>query len=523
MKRFFLVFLVLAITSVHAHASGTNAQDVEKLRTISQNLLDYISNTYNAMGLDIVHYEGEINVTPHDTYYTITYPHIKLKNLKAAFAPDLASKEGEAEKPDVTFDIGVITINAMRDERPGHWKTVITYPSEMTMMEGEEKTFKLNIENQRSIGLLNENLGYSTKMDLNLSGISFDVAGEEDIGVSLGGIQFYMNYDENEGGTFTGPTHILLNNLVLAPPKQEETIRLGEIKVDVTMSDIILPTLKEYQDKISKYSEILTAAQKPGYEPKPEDMQELFAMLFDMYDFGASGFKVTYSGKDIQLTSDNLDNAFSLGSGFYSLGGHGFGTEEGSLSMKFGYHDLVPAAKPRDKTLQPVIPESLSLNINLDNIPYTSLGQIAQTTISSVSENPDSAQMAMMGTMMRLPAVFGQAGTQLMMDGGAKNETYTASLHGEAVTDLTAMMGFTAQFDSVFEGMDDLINMLSPENEETNTSRPQANILQALQKWKAIGEAVTRENGKTAYKFDLQAIPEGKFLINGQDASAVLQ
>lgn len=517
MKRILLTCLTLTFFSITAHASNTNEAGTQTLKKAFQNLLDYQKKTQEAFGTINIDYGGNLTVTREPTFYTITFPRILIS--------EFGSQETEEKTTDEIFEIGSIIINAMPDEKEGYWKTVITLPDTVTLGAGQADAFTIKFGEQRTIGLFNERLGYFTKFDMNLSALSFSFP-EKETGISLGGFQFYSNMDEDEEQKFSGPGHVTLSNLVIAPPEKEETLQIKEIKTDFSMTKAFLPTIQEYQAKLLKHSETMRTLQGIDADDKEQvasstkAIPEMISDLFYNFNFDAMSF--TYSAKNIVVTSDKPSKAFSLGSGHFGLGISGVNKEKGGFSIKAGYKDI--KSEKAEKDLRASLPAEANLNLKAINIPYTALSQIAQSTLSAVSENPDAAQMAAMGMMMRLPAVLGQAETKIILENnGLKNEIYDLNINGDISTDLTSIIGFAAKFNAMFEGLDALISAMQPSEGEEALDGSQSKLVESLRKWKAAGKEATGPNGKPAHSFDLETSPTGQMLVNGVDINEILR
>ncbi len=500
----FLIFPVF-----NAHASTINEQDAAILKSSFQDILDYQKTVNEGFGTVKVVYEGALSVTQESDHYAITLPRILLK-----------SPEQDLEK--LSFDLGVIKIIAVRDDTSeGYWKTSLQLPSVMQISDGEGNIpFEISFKDQNVIGMFNDALGYFTKINMSLSDISFKANGE-DAGMALGGAQVYMNLFAEEDGSFTGPGHILLSNFKVSPETNEdEGVNLGEIKLDYNFDQIVLPTIKEYQIKLLKYSDTFQALSN---DENVENLnpQDIVTMFMDLYDFKMNGFGFSYSIKDAEITSANPDaEQFKIGSAKIGLEAKGFNTEEGNFSNYLSYSGFEP-----EENLRGIAPESAVINIRADKFPYLTLQKVFKNTMTAIAENPDSAEMAGLGIMMRLPAILSQAGTQLSVsDNSFKNDVYDLSLNGSVNTDLSAMIGFMAKFKAVFEGMDDLLARLSSDSVSDDDAQEYGyyGIIDSLEKLKTIGTKETGPNGKNAYGFVFETTPQGQFLLNGQDAMSVL-
>ncbi len=517
-----LTYLLAALVLIpfnYAHALQINQQGADTLKASFQDLLDYQKTVNDALGSVRIEYKGDLTVKQEATYYAVTFPHVFIRGPKIEGVPE----------DNTVFDMGVIKINAIPDDKPGYWKTVMTFPSKMTLKgEKPEDNFSINFADQKSIALFSERLGYFTKLDMNLSGISFQAAGQ-DVGVNIGGLQGYMKFEEKGDGTFSGPGHVLLTNLNIAPPTEAEKFSIGEFKADFSMQDMKMPTLKEYQDKLMKHAKTFESLQNLGSPEKEVEMDgnAILNMMMDLYNFDMNGFTFEYSAKDINVSSD-LENQFrdfdtlQIGSASLGFGFQNLKSEKGTMAIKSAYDTI--NITPVDPEYKDVMPQKMDMNIQALNIPYGALTQIATNTAKAIATDPESAQMAGLGVLMRLPAILAQAGSQIVVEkNGASNSIYEFGISGKVMTDLSAMSGFTAQFNALFEGLDALHAIVK--KNAANTSSPNAGqfaqMANTLASLKAVGKAQKGPNGKPAYAYDIQANAQGQFLVNGQDAATV--
>ena len=519
-RLYFLLFIFALMPLNTAQALDINQQGADQLKSAFQNLLDYQKTTNDAMGSVLLEYQGDLTVQQEATYYSVTFPHIFVK------VPPMSGVDEDAIG---TFDVGVIKVNAMPDEKAGYWKTIITLPSTMTLKgKTPEEDFSVSFADQKSIALFNEALGYFTKMDLNISGITFKSAGA-DVGVNVGGFQIYTKLEDQGNNTFTGPGHVLLSNLNIAPPEEKGNANIGELKGSFSFTDIQMPTLKEYQEKILKHSKTFKSLQniEQTDEDAPVNGTDIIGMITDLYDFDMGGFTFEYSAKDININSD-LDNEFRqfdtlrIGAASLGMGLENVQTEAGSLAITGGYDTI--SVTPADPEYSDVMPQSMNVNIKALNLPYGTLSKVATNTVNAIATDPQTAQMAGLGVLMRLPAILAQANTQIVVEkNGAKNSIYDFSLNGKVLTDLSAMTGFTAQFNAVFEGLDTLyaITQKNAANEDSDNAWKFEEMSQKLERLKAVGKAQSGPNGKPAYGYKIEATPDGKLLVNGQDATTV--
>jgi len=516
MKKFTLLLLFLAFLPLQAHAKTMMPADAEKLKSSFQGLLDYQKSVNEAFGGVRVVYEGELTVTPQDSFYAVTFPRILIKN------PIVKDAEGNIVSEDSTFDMGVITMNTMPDDKDGYWKIVMTLPQKMTLTEAEEgkEDFSMQFANQNAIGVYSTNLGLFTKINLSLSDIKFTSNGK-DTGINVGSFQLFNNSEEQADGKFSGPGHLTLSNLVIAPPDEQDTpISFGELKVDYSIKDVVLPKLSDYQDKLIKLAESINQDAPPAQG----DSKKIMDSILNLYDFDFDGLSFAYSLKDMSITVDPLNEkkyeTFKLDSAALGLALDGVKSEKGNLRLTQSLSGF--NISPPQEEIIDILPDKTNMNISFENVPFGSLFDVAKTSATSIAENPDSAQMVGLGLLMRMPALLSASGTKLSVkDSGLNNSIYDVNMNGEVLTDLTSMTGFVANFKTVFQGLDALINVV--ENRPVKARKDITLLGQTLAKIKKAGKVGTADNGKPAYIYDFEATKDGKFLLNGADPKSTLQ
>ncbi|MGH1377531.1 MAG: hypothetical protein ACRBB3_01800 [Alphaproteobacteria bacterium] len=519
MLRLAQILILTLLLPQNVMAAKTNAQDAQKLKTSFENILAYQKDVNEALGSVKVIYKGDLNVTQESEFYTITFPHIILES------PETQSDETATEETNETFDMGVISINAMRDDKnPGHWKTVWSMPSSMTLKDNTDEDFTIEFGGQNIIALFDEQLGYFTKMNLNLSDISFKV-GDEDVGASIGNTQLYANLEKNDSGNFSGPVNFVISNLLIAPPEEEGIIKTEEIKIASDVTDMELPTLSEYKEKLLSHANAFKSLENAQDPSKSDDIEptEIFDMVFDMYDVGLAGISVNYSLKNMDISIDPNEegrkfDTLKIGSAFLGFGSNDVNTEKGSLNIGIGYDGIDIKTQEPDDVFATILPTQTNLDIKAENIPFQSLYQMTKNSAKAIATNPQSANGVGFGFMMKLPAILSQANTKLVVkNNGAGNETYDISLNGEVATDITALMGFSAKFIAVFNGLDDLLSKIPTDTDNFEA----ASIIQQLKHIKSVGKPGKGKDGKTSYTYELEATPQGEFTLNGQDTREI--
>ncbi len=539
MKQTFLALLTASFIFVFSHpaqAQTIDAQGEAKLKTLFQDFLDYQKTTNDAFGGLRFDYEGELTVQQADTFYEITFPVISVK------PPEIESTSNDDK---VMMRIAPIRINAVPAE-DGLWTTTWTIPQKLTLQsEDAGEDFHIEFGDQKTVGVMSEALGYFTKLNMNLYDMTFKLA-DEDIGTKVGGVNIFSNFEktanqpaDGEKSRYTGPFNITFSDIEIAPPQDPEVVKIGEFKVVSNLTDAVLPTLKEYEAIILKYEDTFNTLNNidPDSPESVEgiDNNKIIDMIFELYDMDMSGFDFAYQVKDVSYLADQRNerrpfDEMTLSSASFSIGTKSMNTETGIIMLGTQYDGLNVKGEKQDE-LGELSPNAFKFNLSAENVPFLTLSKLATTTLRSIAENPDSAQFAAMGIMFKLPAILAQANTKLSMtDNYAKAKDYNVSLDGEVLTDLTAISGFVAKFTSIFAGMDTVIQKIRSYEQKQHTKRNSedgetsefapSGLLENLMKLK---DAATPAGQAGAYKFEFEATPEGKFLLNGQDAMQVLQ
>lgn len=499
MVRVLFTCLVCVLMPAQVYA-GVNAQDAQKLKNIMQGMLDYQKNVSESLDMMKVVYDGEIKVEPTEDYYAVTLPAVTLEMID--------------EVDDFSLDIGVITLNAMPDEKPGYWKAVIQLPSSFTLKDGEGEALSVAVGSQNTIAMLNEQLGYFTKFNVNLTDIA--VQGIDDVAqFKLGGLQFYQNMEQQEDASFSGPYSFSLSNLNMSSLEDAEGLQFEELKVEGNLDQMKLPTLQEYEKKVIDFAaalKSLEAAEESGEDADPNAALEPFMA---MYDFDWNGASAFYSVKNMTVHSSAQDENFQLANAVIGMDFSGLKSDKGNLNIKMSYDGLSVDEIVQDAALTP---KKMNLDFNLVDFPYVSLSEMLMTTLPSIIENPDTAEMVGMGLMMRVPSLLTQSGTKLeIKDNGLEHDDYNVSFDGLAQADLKSMLGFKARFDAVFDGLDTVLSSL----EQGTPSMMFGGFVDQLRHFKTLGVKKAGAKGD-AYSYAFEVTPEGKMLVNGQDAMSVM-
>lgn len=528
-----------------AVAQTINDQGAAKLTTIFQDFLNYQKTTNEAFGGLRLDYNGDLYVKQESNYYAITLPSITVRPPVIAYNED-GESESEIKTESVFMIIDQIKVNVIPGEQPGLWNTTWTFPEKFTL-EGEDGSDDFHVEfgNQNTVAVLDESLGYFTKMNMNFQDINFKVA-DESIGAKIGGFQLFMNLnkDVTDGqSVYSGPFNFSLADISFAPPRDGETIKVGKLELLSSITNAVLPTLKEYEAKLLKHKDTFKSLAYAPENPEADqnmDGVKIMEMFSDLYNFKMSGFSFAYNVEDFAFLADqNNENRhideFLLDRAKLSVSAENMDTETGILSLRVDYDGMTVTGGEQDD-LNDLSPTAANIHLQGQDIPFISLAKLAATSFRAIAEKPDSAQFVAIGLALKLPAILSQAQSKLVInDNFTKSGLYHVTLDGTVATDLTAISGFVAKLTSIFKGLDATITRLRSfeQNQAANKNRENAQdnspaenfqpseFLANLEALRKIAKPAANDND--AHQFDFEATPEGSFLINGTPASDVFK
>ncbi len=531
MKKYLLATAaIFAIVPFQARAVEVDDAGADHLKQVFTELLEDQKEINSAINhIDII-YSGDVKVEPKGTYYAITLPHVKIKLDDDIAGNPAANPAVPKDAEAFNVDLGITAINAMPDEEPGRWKMTVAIPATISVNNGSDFSMKMNVGSQNTAGLFNENYGYFTKLDSTLKDIKFNISSMGDnVSFGLGDIVIKSNLEEDGQGYLSGPTSVKLGNLSFDIPEEKVDINVGAIRVVSDIKKYKALSRAEYKEKMLALGDKLKslddnnnsgAAPKP---PSPDQVEDLLNSIFSLSDF--EGVNVRYGIENLGVTSQNPNdnfNSIKVGNGFFALGLGNLKSEEGSFNIGMGYSGV--AIDPMPQGYQGILPDAVNIALSAQKIPMQSIWTLLTNTAKGVSENPDMAQMAGFGLLMKLPMMLSQAGTQIVINNNyIKSPVYKIALDGTITADMNAVTNVVADLKGKFDGLDEVLGLAqaSANNPNVPDAGKFRSIVGQLGMLKSFGKAGTSPDGKSSYSYDIKMTPDGKMLVNGQDMSAL--
>lgn len=214
---------LLVLISPKADAA-VDAQGAEQLKAMIQTYIDEQKQIATVGGSTITT-DGDILVTPKDRYYEVITPHIKA-----------------LYQNNMVYDLGKIAINAMPTNNPDEWKVSYTLPSPISFKGPDGKDiWQVMFGEQKTGGVWNTKLGYTSKLDATYQNVQFSGTTEENAPPVTGKIKT-VTLNQNfvldpSTQKWSGPINGMAQNITIGTSTQTYAT-VGEAKVDYVVSGL---------------------------------------------------------------------------------------------------------------------------------------------------------------------------------------------------------------------------------------------------------------------------------------------
>lgn len=494
-KRAFLsvfAFLLFSLMLWFPIAGQAQLYDVSRLKSVFIKMMEDQKQSAAAQGNTLT-FEGDIQIENAGHYYAVTLPHASLK-----------TKDGN------TLEIGMIAINASAGLQPASWKMTIALPTPFTLKDKDNKPLMtLSIGTQKVTGLWNEKIQYFTTLDALYSNISIEDEAKS-FSARIGSAGLKSDLNETSPGKWSGPVTANFENLEVLLPARKTKIKLKSIsnRTDLISYD---PALVQ-----AKREEIAS-----GKTPN------IGMSIFDLLTKSGDGFKTAYSVEDLEILVPQLGQEdmakFGLDSGSLSLELKGFNSDKVSAALELNYRGLDP--RPLSEQLKNVMPKEAHLDWKLENLPLQQLATTVQNTIGTGDASTGMNPIMMAALVSKFSAMMSQAKTSVTIEKNyMMNDLYRTEINGGASADISALLGFSADVLVGVYGLGNLIVAL-----ENAAAEPTTMYRTSIQSWasslkyfKGFGVSQKDQEGTPFHRYHFQVTPQGQFLLNDKDATALL-
>lgn len=514
-KKFYVAVLALCLVIPLVIPGAAQAQDIteagaEELKTVLQEtLID--KNRMDGVQQDMVEYDGEIKVELAEGYYAVTMPHASV-NL-----PDGKS-----------FDIGIVSINAVPGPREGEWKMASAVPTPMYMYDKNDNIIgKMTIGHQQSIGIWNAELASYREAESTASDIVYDNPAE-DVKISLDALSYTANMNKDEAGTWSGFSDFELNEMKVEVMSITDT---GKPPLTVFAADSLTFTseLGAYDPQMAtKFHEIYTQNEDMMENGAPQSMSKehalgLYNLLFEVvrHSLNSMNTEITLNGIVVHSPDEQTGNRLAtIDKLFFNMQLDGLLGNSASYGNAFGVEGVEVSGLGEETDRH--VPEIAKFDLNLVNIPLKDLETAGRDILEQRMDNPDMFNISA-AMMTKIMPLLSKAETSIVFeDNRIKAASYDASMTGRFTADQSAVMNIAGSATTKIRGMDQAIQELQA---EINTAGPEKaktlrKTLQGLTFMQMMGQADPDNPDTRIFKVELTK--DGRMLLNGSDMSALM-
>lgn len=495
LRLFICLILLVApwLPSSLAHAQSTEDQ----LKSIFEQIIE---NQKAEAELDEeigLSFDGDVVVEPIDDYYAITMPHIKVNY----------------EDGDV-LDIGIISINASEHDKDGQWKMSVAIPSKIALKDAAgSDIIRISSASQKAAGIWDETLQNFAKLEATYTDILVE-SSDPEFKMNLPAINIRNNLEQDTDGLWSGEYFVMSDGLKLSAKKNDTNLEIGETKMRVDIDRYDAEISASFKDTIAQ----LRSGDK---NLSPDETAALADSIINTILTSGNGFTSNYSVSGINMSSKDKfgeTSAFTFGKVNFGFDLTGFLNNDVMVALRASHNDFeVLNQKEQFKGFDP---SNSNIDIKLQNIPITDVLNTSRNVIKSIAQNPDTAAMAGLSLILKIPAILSQAKTKLSIaDSFISSDEYKVTLDGNVIADITAANSATGEANAKFFGLDKILAkaQVLADNPDTPDKARFDEIRRKLLMLKSIGKVETAQDGQFYHSYNFIMDPKGQMLLNGQD------
>jgi len=471
---FYALCMLLCLAATPLQAQETTKERALSLQSHFQNVLENrqknIENATNAQRT--LKLEGRVSVEPADGYYAITLPPMRM-----------------IRQDQTETRIGMISMNAS-EHKASRLKVTLALPTSILGLDADgQEAVRITIQEQKTAGIWHEELESFIKLDAHYKDVRIEASGGETT-LRLPEILVRYNLEEDEDKRWSGPTWIQANNITLDTKNEN----ISSIIENITFSTHI--------DKFS------AQALKSVQEASPVNITENLNM--------ADGMKTRLNINGVKLSTTeqtlSLDNTAFLMSFDDAL--------SDTANIQFGFSFKGANSTDISDDLKSLAPRNANFSLTHNNIP---LAQIQEILLNSA---PTNAQMAGFSTLLKLPAILSQAGSTIELQNTfMSNDQYRMDLDSTVRADITAAHSATLTGTLAVSGLDKILSILQVSATNSQTEKHgtfMRTLARFLERLKPISKIKTNPEKGFVHVFDFEVGKDGQLLVNGQNATTLL-
>lgn len=490
--------LTLIFLASPAFAAEITAEGAARLKADIQAALEMRKNIQASAGSQYI-LEGELKVEPTDSYYAVTLPHLKIK--------DVSGK---------VYDFGMIAANVIPGDEATEWKAAVAMPTPVRLVGSDGRPAgQVDIGGQKTLGVWDTKLNSFKRLDASFTDIGYsDPAKTTEIKVGAASVKNRLSAESN--GHLSGPFSASADDWVITTTTDSSKITIKNLRFDGSIKDYDPEIGVSMQKQMSALGQ--AGAKLTDGITSPTHMSGLYDMMTDMLTKGSDAFSSRLSVSGLQFDTTNPDsqkpdgltlNYAGLG---FAMEGFRSGLVKTSLMLKYDGLKLQDQTDPETG----LVPTSLNLDLAVNQLPLSQILDLGRKAL----EGGEGA--GAMEAMMTGPKLLTDAGTNLTHSFDITSPVYAAKGNGVVNADMKAVTGYTADQSVEIEGLDRMIQLLNAEIAKPDNPDAQdlQGVLQTLTIMQMVGQKDPANPDRRTYKLVVDA--EGKSLLNGADMSSLL-
>lgn len=510
-SNYVLVGLTLISLIYSAPASAAmNAADSKRLQTLFADMVAHYRNEAKLQGGDLL-VEGEVMVEPGDNYFAITLPH-------------LTSLSADGTK----INIGMIAINAVPGDQKQEWKMTLALPTPITMYDDLGREVGVfEIGSQTFAGVFHESFKNFVRLNAQYKNISlYDPTTKTKI--TIGDSKAIYDLKQGSNQLWSGPMKLTASNVQGIFGSNGAAAKIANINLDSTVKDYSIEEATAYNEKMEALLESLDTDKPSVSSPH---VIGIYNTVFDYLTTVWDGF-----GSDFTVSGMEFISPASAGNPGSSLkiGKLGFGfTADGLKSNQVMLHPTVTLSgvtiTPAQGGLDRVAPDSLDLDLTLQNLPLKQLSDLGKKSLEQTTQSPESSALVMQNVVAMAQKLLTDSGATLKIvnTGASKSGQYGVSVNGSAAANIQAQLGGTAKLRLEVFGLESILASLQTIAADPATSAENKdsanNAVQILTLMQLLGQQGTNAAGQPIRSYDLEVTSDGKKLLNGADIMTLMQ
>ena len=494
---------VMSLPGIAQAKTSIDAQGAESLKKQIEDSLQWRFDMAKALGQGFA-MEGDIKVTPKDTFYEIITP-------KLSVALGLPGK----------LDIGTITAKAKPDPSGG-WLTDVTLSSPITFYDrSNTPVAHITIGTQQFSGIwMPDNEMYS-KFNSHYQDILIKSVASNLLTVSIDSIKARLNLKDHGDGTWSGPNDYEIAGVKInASGKSKTNNSAKKMLIHLDIGKILasnaykrmnvrqtLEVKKELQDFFKSKTPITE-------EARAEILNTILSKSEGLVGDISSSSEIN----NFSLIVENLDPLQPSKKIFFNKfafrgASDGFGKEKAAFNIKSSLNGFKISFSPTG--LEGLVPESFNIEINVADLPLKEI--MAMLVKVGVEANKETSEPAKMNVTASLSSMLQDSGFSITIkDTFVKSPDLNVDIKGKIKAIPAPPLGAIGTITLSLKGLDETVKKLQAIAVKPDTNPQIMSYAGILSLFQMMGEVSSTADGVTLRNYVFALTPDGKLLLNNK-------